>query len=276
MLYIVATPIGNLQDISARAIEVLKEVDLIAAEDTRHSQRLMEHYAIDTPLTSLHEHNERAKNTQLVEQLLKGKTIALISDAGTPLISDPGYQFVKAAREAKIQVCPVPGASACIAALSASGLPSDRFSFHGFLAAKTVARKKYLTACLDAEETLIFYESPHRIVACLEDMQSVFGDERFVVIARELTKTYETIHGDTLGRLVDWVKADSNQQRGEFVLLVKTAGEEKQIRMFKQAFSTYQLLSKELPMKQAVKLAAELTSTKKNELYRYVLDAENE
>ena len=270
MLYIVATPIGNLQDISLRAIEVLKQVDLIAAEDTRHSKKLLEHYGIQTPLTSFHEHNEQTKQKHLLDQLLAGKSIALISDAGTPLINDPGYHLVKTVRAAGVQVLPVPGACAFVAALSVAGLPSDRFSFHGFLSVKSIARKRYLTQLINAEETLIFYESPHRILACLQDMSEVFGGERVVVVARELTKAYETIRGDTLDNLLPWMCSDSNQQRGEFVVLVQ-GNPSVQAQAFQQALKVYDILKQELPMKQAVKLAAEIAGAKKNELYRYVL-----
>jgi 16S rRNA (cytidine1402-2'-O)-methyltransferase len=272
MLYIVSTPIGNLKDITLRALDVLKEVDLIAAEDTRHSQKLLDHYLIKTPLTSLHDHNERQKHHQLIQKIQSGQSVALISDAGTPLISDPGYQFVLAAREANIKVLTVPGCSALIAALSISGLPSDAFSFYGFLAAKSVARKKVLESLLHNRETLIFYESPHRIIHCLEDMKEVLGEKRFVVLARELTKTYETVHGDTLDNLLQWIREDENQQRGEFVVLVR-GDEAEQDQSLQEAITVYKILKEELPMKQAVKLAAKITNVKKNELYTAALAA---
>lgn len=192
-LFVVATPIGNLDDISARALKVLRDVKLIAAEDTRHSQRLMQHFGISTPLAACHEHNEREEGSRFITRLLAGDDVALISDAGTPLISDPGYHLVRQARAAGINVVPVPGACALIAALSAAGLPSDRFIFEGFLPAKAVGRRARLQALKEEPRTLIFYEAPHRILECLQDMELVFGGERLALLARELTKTFETL-----------------------------------------------------------------------------------
>ena len=270
-LYIVATPIGNLSDISERAVQILKQVDLIAVEDTRHSGKLLQHSGVSTPMQALHEHNEAKKVEQLIELLAAGKSIALISDAGTPLISDPGYQLVKAAIDAGIKVSPVPGASALIAALSASGLPSDAFIFEGFLPNKSAGRLKKLEALADESRTLIFYEAPHRIIDCLEDMQQVFGAERVAVVARELTKTFETIKKDSLENLLSWIKADSNQQRGEFVLLIQ--GQEKAATTVNaEAERILDILLQELPLKQASQLAARITDIKKNTLYQIGLN----
>lgn len=270
-LYIVATPIGNLSDISERAVQVLREVDLIAVEDTRHSGKLLQHIGVATPMMALHEHNEDKKVEQLVARLTAGESIALISDAGTPLISDPGYQFVKAAIAADIRVSPVPGSSALIAALSVSGLASDAFIFEGFLPNKSASRLKKLEAVVDESRTLIFYEAPHRIVACLQDMQKVFGNERKAVVARELTKTFETIKNDSLERLLAWIEADTNQQRGEFVVLVQ--GKEKDSRSVDaEAEFVLDTLMEELPLKQASNLAAKLTGIKKNTLYQMGLN----
>src|SRR5690242_12028000 len=222
-LFVVATPIGNLADLSARAREILSGVDLIAAEDTRHSAALLAQFGIATRTLALHEHNEREKSAELVHRLREGAQIALISDAGTPLVSDPGYRLVRAAREAGIAVSPVPGACAAIAALSVAGLPSDRFVFEGFLPAKAAARRAHLQTLMTEMRTLIFYESSHRIVEALEDLVVVFGGERRAVLARELTKLFETVLDGALAELAARVNTDSNQQRGEFVLLVAGA-----------------------------------------------------
>lgn len=219
-LYVVATPIGNLDDMSARALKVLADVSLIAAEDTRHSVRLLQHFGIDTPLAACHEHNERDEGGRFITRLLAGDDVALVSDAGTPLISDPGYHLVRQARAAGVQVVPVPGACALIAALSAAGLPSDRFIFEGFLPAKTAGRRVRLEQVKEEPRTLIFYEAPHRILECLEDMEAVFGGDRPAVLAREITKTFETLKGLPLAELRAFVQGDSNQQRGECVVLV--------------------------------------------------------
>lgn len=269
ILYIVATPIGNLADFSARATAVLREVDLIVAEDTRHSRRLLDHFAIPTKMLSLHEHNEQQRVSQLLDLLQQGKAIALISDAGTPLISDPGYHLVRSVREQGIKVVPVPGACALIAALSAAGLPSDRFMFEGFLPAQQTARTKHLRSLQHEMRTVIFYEAPHRIVALVQDMLTVFGEQRYVVLARELTKTFETIHGDSLVELLKWLQADPNQQKGEFVVLLR--GAEKAQDQTMQAQRVLEILLAELPVKQAARLAAEITGEKKNLLYKQAL-----
>ena len=271
-LYVVATPIGNLDDISARMLKTLQNVALIAAEDTRHSARLMQHFGINTPLIACHDHNERDQGLRLVERLLAGESIALISDAGTPLISDPGFHLVRAARAAGVPVVPVPGPCALVAALSAAGLPSDRFVFEGFLPARSSGRRQQLEALCEEPRTLIFYEAPHRLLESLRDMQTVFGDERVVVLARELTKTFETIKGAPLVELCAWVEADSNQQRGECVLLVEgwraPEGEES---LSAEVLRILQLLLAELPLKRAAALAAEITGVRKNLLYQEAL-----
>lgn len=270
VLYVVATPIGNLGDMVPRAIEVLQGVDLIAAEDTRHSKRLMQHFNIETPMVAYHDHSDGKAVAALLQKMQQGQSLALISDAGTPLVSDPGYRLVDAAQAAGIKVVPVPGASAAIAALSAAGLPSDRFLFEGFLSARQQARCKQLQLLVEEPRTLIFYEAPHRLLECLEDMRSVFGGDRVVVLARELTKTFETIRRAPLNLLIDWVQSDSNQQRGECVLLV--AGYSGVNELDAEARRILGLLSDELPLKQAAALAAKITGLKKNLLYQYGLE----
>mgnify|MGYP003609640765 CR=1 FL=1 len=267
VLYVVATPIGNLDDISRRAIQVLAQVGRIAAEDTRHSARLLQHLDINTPLVAVHDHNEAGRVQGLISQILAGENIALISDAGTPLISDPGYRLVAAAHEANIQVIPIPGACAAIAALSAAGLPSDRFTFEGFLSAKTTARQVQLQALANETRTLIFYEAPHRILECVQDMALIFGGERRVVLAREITKTFETIKQQTLTELSLWVEQDSNQQRGEIVLVVEGAPVNSGQAAEAEVDALLLKLLKYLPVKQSAQLASELTGHKKNALY---------
>jgi len=271
-LYVVATPIGNLSDISSRAIEVLKRVDLIAAEDTRHSFRLLNHLGIQKPMLSYHDHNEGQQTQNLLEKLKSGQVVALISDAGTPLISDPGYQLVRQAHENNITVIPVPGPCALITALSASGLPSDRFTFEGFLPSKQRARLACLEQLKNESRTVIFYESTHRIVASLEDMASVFGKDRRAVIARELTKTFETLRGDKLGLLCEWVNGDANQQKGEVVVLVRGADALPKDEARVEVEKVLSVLLEELPVKQAAQLAAKITGGKKNALYQLALE----
>jgi 16S rRNA (cytidine1402-2'-O)-methyltransferase len=266
-LYVVATPIGNLADLSARAIEILGGVDGIVAEDTRHSGKLLQHYALHTPMTALHEHNERDLAPQLVQQLVEGRSLAMISDAGTPLISDPGFNLVRLAREADVPVVPVPGPSALICALSASGLPTDRFVFEGFLPSRRTARRNRLEQLCRESRTLIFYESSHRIVESLQDMQEQFGDQRQAVVARELTKQFETIRGDTLAALVQWITADPNQQKGEFVVLLQGAGQVETHAVTPEAEQILLVLLEELPIKKAAKLAARITGLNKRALY---------
>lgn len=278
-LYIVATPIGNLEDISARAIAVLKQVDLIAAEDTRHSKRLLQHFAIATPLTSYHDFSSDSEVKKLLDELGVGRSLALISDAGTPLISDPGYRLVEMARSRGISVIPVPGASAVIAALSVAGIPSDRFSFEGFLPAKSTQRCKRLAALADETSTLVFYESPHRIVACLNDMAAVIAEpnKRKVFVARELTKKFESHFLGSLLEAASWVASDENNSRGEFVLVLEgratKLGSDIDALMLK-AIDVAELLSAEVSMKRAVALAAQLVGVRKNALYAAMLEKE--
>lgn len=269
-LYIVATPIGNREDFSQRAINVLKDVDCIAAEDTRHSKRLLDFYQINTPMISLHEHNESQRLHAMIERLERGESLALISDAGTPLISDPGYRLVSAVLEKGFRVMPVPGACAAIAALSASGLPTDRFIFEGFLPAKTGARQRYLEALLYEPRTIIFYESTHRILDSLTDMVSVFGGSRVAVIARELTKSFETIRHDTLDALLEWIQRDANQQKGEFVVLLQ-GDEASSMEDEKEARRILTILMKEMPLKQAVAIATEILQGHRKSLYQLAL-----
>lgn len=276
-LYVVATPIGNLDDISARALAILRSVALIAAEDTRHSARLMQHFGIGTPLAACHEHNERDQGGRFLARLLAGDDVALISDAGTPLISDPGYHLVRQARAAGIAVVPVPGACALIAALSAAGLPSDRFIFEGFLPAKAAGRRARLEQVKEEPRTLIFYEAPHRILECLQDMQLVFGDERPALLARELTKAFETLKGMPLAELAAWVAADSNQQRGECVVLVAGwQAPEGEDTVSAEAMRVLNLLLAEMPLKRAAALAAEITGVRKNLLYQVALEQQKD
>ena len=267
MLFVVATPIGNLDDLSARARATLAQVDLIAAEDTRHSAALLRHCGIATRCIALHEHNEREASDDLVRQMLAGKRIALISDAGTPLISDPGFRLVRAARAAGIAVTPLPGACAAIAALSVAGLPSDRFVFEGFLPSKSAARRAHLQSLRGEMRTLIFYESSHRIAEALDDFVAVFGAEREAVLARELTKLFETVLDGTLGELAARVVGDPDQQRGEFVLLVAGAQTDADNARLVEGRRVFELLRHELPPGRAAKLAAEISGAPRNMLY---------
>ncbi len=269
VLYVVATPIGNLADMVPRAVEVLQSVALIAAEDTRHSRRLLDHFAINTRCVSHHDHSSDAEQASVLAVLRDGRSVALISDAGTPLISDPGYRLVDSALREGFRVVPIPGPCAAIAALSAAGLPTDRFVFEGFLSAKAAARQQRLQELSRETRTLVFYEAPHRLLEMLQAMRDAFGGEREVVLARELTKLYETIHRAPLAELCDWVEADSNQQRGECVLLVRGhVAAEGEDAHSEQVLRT---LLEELPLKQAAALAAKLTGRKKNELYELAL-----
>ncbi len=272
-LYIVPTPIGNLGDITQRSLDILHQVDLIAAEDTRHTGRLLSHFGIATKTYALHDHNEQQKAQVLVEKVLSGESIALVSDAGTPLISDPGYHLVTKCRQAGVKVVPLPGACAVITALSASGLPSDRFSFEGFFPAKSKGRKDKLLEIIKVERTCIFYESPHRITDSLADMLEILGPDREVVLARELTKTFETIHGAPLGELIEWIEQDSNRKRGEMVLLIHGYREDKkEDALPDDALRTLSILVKELPLKKAAALVAEIHNLKKNALYKWGLE----
>ena len=268
----VATPIGNLEDMSARAVRVLSEVALIAAEDTRHSAKLLSHYAIGTKMQSLHEHNEGEQVAALLARLRRGESIALISDAGTPLVSDPGFRLVQAAVAAGLRVVPVPGACAAIAALSVSGLPTDRVVFEGFPPPKSAARRAAFEALRHETRTLVFYETPHRLAESLDDMRDVFGPARPAVLARELTKQFETVRAAPLGELAAWVAGDADQQRGESVILVHGAPPAHERGLDAEAERILRVLISELPLKQAAALAAELTGLKKNRLYQYALE----
>ena len=265
-LFVVATPIGNLGDLSPRALETLKTVAAICAEDTRHTRQLLAHFGVDKPLVALHEHNEGDAAGPLVARLLAGESLALVSDAGTPLVSDPGFRLVRAAREAGIAVSPVPGASALVTALSVAGLPSDRFIFEGFLPAKANARRERLAALASEPRTLIFYESAHRIEEALADAVAAFGAERRAVVARELTKLFETVLDGSLADLVQRVRADPNQRKGEFVLLVHGAGEDADAKVI-EGRRLYAKLSEHLPPSTAAKVAAEWSGAPRKALY---------
>ncbi|MEP0357753.1 16S rRNA (cytidine(1402)-2'-O)-methyltransferase [Paraglaciecola sp.] len=270
-LFIVATPIGNLEDITHRALRTLKEVDLVAAEDTRHSQKLLQHYSISTRLISLHDHNEIQRSKQLIEKLNQGERIALISDAGTPLISDPGYGFVNQCRLAGINVVPLPGPCAAITALCAAGLATDKFKFEGFLPVKTMAKQQTLQKLLTETMTTVFYESPRRVVDTIKQTIAELGPQREMVIAKELTKTFETFYSGTAEACLDWLEADVNHQRGEFVLMV--AGEKpSQTDVSSEALNLLKLLMNELPLKKAAAVTAEQYGLKKNKLYQLGLD----
>jgi len=265
-LHIVATPIGNLGDLSPRALDTLRTVAAICAEDTRHTRQLLSHFGLERPLLALHQHNEDAQAAQLVARLLAGDSLALVSDAGTPLVSDPGFRLVSAARAAGVRVSPVPGACAAIAALSVAGLPSDRFVFEGFLPAKTSARRERLSKLTSETRTLMFYESAHRIEETLADMAAAFGGERRAVIARELTKLFETVLDGPLAALRMRVSADADQRKGEFVVIVEGAGEDADAKIV-EGQRLYAKLSEYLKPSQAAKLAAELSGAPRKALY---------
>jgi len=265
-LYVVATPIGNLADLTPRAQDVLRSVAAICAEDTRRSGQLLAHFGIQQPLVALHDHNEEALAQRIVARLQAGESLALVSDAGTPLVSDPGYRLVRAAREAGIRVSPVPGACAAIAALSVAGLPSDRFTFEGFLPAKGSGRRERLQGLAAETRTLVFYESSHRITESLADMVATFGAERPAVLARELTKLFETVLDGTLASLLQQVEADDNQRKGEFVVMVQGAADDEQAQLA-AGRRMYAKLSEHLPPSTAAKLAAEITGAPRKALY---------
>jgi 16S rRNA (cytidine1402-2'-O)-methyltransferase len=265
-LYVVATPIGNLADLSARAREVLGSVAAICAEDTRHTRQLLSAFGLERPLLALHDHNEAEQAWKLVERLRGGDSLALVSDAGTPLVSDPGYRLVREARAAGIAVSPVPGACAAIAALSVAGIPSDRFCFEGFLPAKSSARRERLASLLREARTLVFYESSHRIEESLADLVEVFGHEREAVLARELTKVFETVLGDSLGSLLERVRADDNQRKGEFVVIVRGAEDDGSAALL-EGQRIYAKLKEHLSPSQAAKLAADLSGAPRKSLY---------
>lgn len=276
-LYVVATPIGNLADFSFRAVEILKQVDLIAAEDTRHVIMLLQHYGINRPLISLHQHNEEHASQGLVDRILQGQSIALVSDAGTPLLSDPGLPLVKLAKQQGIEVSPIPGACALIAALSVSGLPITRFSFEGFLPRTSSARKSFFEHKLGDASTWAFYESSHRIQAALEDMREIFPANHTLVIAREITKLHETIIKGELAELTERVQADHNMRKGEFVVIV--AGhlvESDDQALGEEPLRVLKLLLAECSIKTAVALAVEITGERKKLLYQTALALQGE
>jgi len=265
-LYVVATPIGNLEDLSPRALRTLRECDAILAEDTRHTRQLLAHFGVERPLQALHEHNEAQQFPALVEQLRQGRNLALVSDAGTPLVSDPGFRLVRAAREAGITVSPIPGPCAAIAALSAAGLPSDRFVFEGFLSPKAAARRERLAELREESRTLVLYESSHRIEDCLDDAIVVLGGERRAVLAREISKRFETVLDGSLTELRERLRADPDQRRGEFVLLLEGAPASADAALG-EGRRLYALLSQHLSPSQAAKLAAEFTGAPRKLLY---------
>ena len=270
-LYVVATPIGNLGDITLRALDILKSVDAIAAEDTRHTSGLLSHFGISKKLIAVHEHNEQQSAEKLLAQLNNGESVALVTDAGTPAVSDPGAVVVNAVRKAGVKVVPIPGVSAVIAALSASGITQNGFYFHGFLPASGAARRKILAQLKSQSVTLVFYEAPHRIVESVEDIANVLGVERQLTFAREMTKTFETFYTCPAGLAGTWLQADTNQQRGEFVLLIEPAAVVEAQEISEEAQRVLKCLMAALPLKQAVALATEITSLKKNDLYEFAL-----
>ncbi len=270
-LYVVATPIGNLSDISFRAVEILQAVDCIAAEDTRHSRRLMDFHAIQTPLISYHEFGGEFQLNQVLKRLKNGESVALISDAGTPLISDPGYKLVVQAKDEGIKIVPVPGASAVITALSVSGLPTDEFSFHGFLPSKQKARQDILSQFIESPVTAVVYETPHRILACLKDMRVLFGEDRKVCLVRELTKTFETIELKPIGELCDWVEADNNQQKGEMVVVISGVKTTVQSELTADAEALALSLLEYMPPKAISKIVAEHKNVNKKDVYNFLL-----
>ena len=274
-LYVVATPIGNFGDMSQRAVDVLQAADLIAAEDTRHSQRLLAHFAINTPTMAYHDHSDERALARVRDCLAGGGRVALVSDAGTPLISDPGYRLVRHVQEQGFAVRPVPGACAAIAALSVSGLATDRFLFEGFLPARDGARSNRLAKLAGETVTLIFYEAPHRVQACLQSMVEVFGGEREAVLAREITKTFETIRRGSLAELAVFVEGDDNQQKGEIVLVV--AGRQKSEQAIGADVAALLLrLAEELPARRAAAVVADCTGLRKKQLYQHLLELRRE
>ena len=272
ILFIVDTPIGNLDDITFRAVEILKSIDIILAEDTRHSKKLLKHLNIAKPIRAFHEHNEREKTKAIIDELHSGKSIALISDAGTPLISDPGYFLVAQAKKEGLRVVPIPGASALITALSASGLASDSFTFLGFLPGKQTARVKLLKSLVGRAETSIFYESPKRILATLTDMHAIFGDSREVCLAKELTKAFETIQTDSIPNLIKYLTADQNNQKGEFVILISANDKIDIAEAENQLDSLLPILCAEMGASKAAKLAAKITGIDKKQCYKRAID----
>lgn len=273
--YVVATPIGNIEDWSPRAIETLKTVDLIFAEDTRHSAKLMQLFSISTPMRSLHDHNETDRIDEILNLLNDDKSIAIISDAGTPLISDPGFKVVRALREHEQKVIPIPGVSALITALSVSGIATDRFSFEGFLPAKSSGRKSKMDALRKDPRTLIFYESSHRIIEMLKDAISVFGEERYAFIGREMTKRYESYISNTLEELLTYYQTHSDEQRGEYVVVIEGSNAENEQSEGVDLNELLEILLAELPLKQAVNIAMKITKLSKNHVYQTALTIQN-
>ena len=271
-LFIVATPIGNLDDITFRAFEVLKSVDFVLAEDTRHSKKLLSHLDISKPIRAFHEHNEREKTKAIISEIYSGKSIALISDAGTPLISDPGYFLVAQAKKEGLKVVPIPGPTALITALSASGLASDSFTFLGFLPSKQTARVKLLIGLVGRTETIIFYESPKRVLATLTDMQTIFGDSREVCLAKELTKAFETIHTGSIPNLIEYLTIDQNHQKGEFVILISATNKIDLAEAETQLDSLLPILCAEMGTSKAAKIAAKITGIDKKKCYKRAMD----
>jgi len=271
-LFIVATPIGNLDDITFRAFEVLKSVDFVLAEDTRHSKKLLSHLDISKPIRAFHEHNEREKTKAIISEIYSGKSIALISDAGTPLISDPGYFLVAQAKKEGLKVVPIPGPTALITALSASGLASDSFTFLGFLPSKQTARVKLLRGLVDRTETIIFYESPKRVLATLTDMQTIFGDSREVCLAKELTKAFETIQTGSIPNLIEYLTIDQNHQKGEFVILISATNKIDLAEAEIQLDSLLPILCAEMSTSKAAKIAAKITGIDKKKCYKRAMD----
>jgi len=272
--YVVSTPIGNLSDISQRAIDVLSQVDMIACEDTRHTQKLLSAFSIKNHTISLHDHNERQRQEYIASQLQEGKSIALVSDAGTPLISDPGFHVVRYLREQNLNVVPVPGACAAIAALSVSGLPTDRFTFEGFLPSKSGARQKTLAALANESRTMVFYDAPRRAIDTVSDIVAVLGESRRIVIARELTKTFETVHSDTAGNMLSWLNEDPNQLKGEMVLIIEGNVREDD-GVPEEAVKALSILLEELPPKKACAVVGKLYDVKKNTLYDLAMSMKN-
>ena len=271
-LYLVATPIGDMTDIAPRALGILSTVDIVAVEDKRRSSRLFSHFGIKTPMISYHDHSEEKQVKKIIDELLCGKSVALISDAGTPLISDPGYKLVNAAKDKSIKVSPVPGPCALIAAISASGLPSDRFIFEGFLPPKSIARIKKIQNISADFRTIIFYEAPHRILDAVIDMIKVIGPSRKIVLARELTKTYETFISGTLGSVLEIIAKDLDQQKGEIVIVLSGADSLEKKAENQDSKRILSVLLEELPLKQAVSLGSKITGIQKNIFYKLALD----
>ncbi|MGK2946265.1 MAG: 16S rRNA (cytidine(1402)-2'-O)-methyltransferase [Candidatus Malihini olakiniferum] len=274
-LYIVPTPIGNLCDITERALRVLRGVDVVAAEDTRHTGLLLQHFAINVRLFALHDHNEQKKADQLLAKLQQGQSIALVSDAGTPLINDPGYHLVRRCRKAGIRVVPLPGPCAAITALSAAGIASDRFCYEGFLPTKSKARQDRLLQLSEETRTLIFYESTNRLIDSLADVAAALGESRYVVLARELTKTWESIQGFPARELLAWVKENENRRKGEIVLIIE-GFQPDESALSTESLHTLELLRTKLPLKKAAALAAKIHGVKKNALYRHALAQKND